>query len=75
MAFKRDEVHPRYRTTKQKVITGLLFLVIFLLLSYVLANLFKTGADPLIIGIVILIMVLLVPVAIFVVDLVLYEFE
>ncbi len=75
MAFKRDEVHPRYRSSKQKVLVSLVFLIIFILLSYILAHLFRTGADMLLIGIVILIMILLIPIAIFVIDLILYEFE
>jgi hypothetical protein len=69
MAFKRDEVHEKYRSWKRIAIIGVALAVIFISLLSVLAHLFRTGGDPLITGLVILIIIIMIPIAIFLIDL------
>lgn len=69
MAFKRDEVHDRFRSWKHILLLSVVLLIIFLSLLYILAHLLRTGGDPLIIGLVILVIIILIPIAIFFIDL------
>jgi hypothetical protein len=69
MAFKRDEVHERYKSWKRIAIIGVALAVIFISLLSVIAHLFRTGGDPLIIGLLVLVIIILIPIAIFLIDL------
>ncbi len=69
MAFKPDEVHERFRSWKRILILGIALFIIFISLVAILFHLFRTGGDPLIIGLVILILIIMIPIALFLIDL------
>lgn len=69
MAFKRDEVHEKYRSWKKIGILTAVLLIIFISLLTALFHLFRTGGNPLIIGLLILILIIMIPIAIFLIDL------
>jgi|GEM_PF-1813780 len=69
MAFKRDEVHWKWKSWKRILIIGITLAIIFISLISILAHLLRTGGDPFITVLVILIIIIMVPVAIFLIDL------
>ena len=72
---RREHLREKFFEAREKAFIGIAFALIFIVLIYALQYAFATGADLVIKGMLIIVILILIPIAIVVADMVSYEGE
>jgi len=71
---RREHLKEKYFGIRKKVWVLIAFAALFIILAYSIYHLLNAGGDVLLLGLLVIIFLVLIPIAVFFVDLLWYEF-